>query len=115
MAGMKGSNLRDKPPVDPGLVWSRRLPLRPTALISAGKHIILGGGPDLLDPKDPLRGPEWRAGGLIYVLNRTDGAVISKTELPTPPVHEGIIALKCGIFICLKNGTVVRLDTTTAQ
>jgi len=110
MAGMKGSGLRDKPPVDPGLVWSRRLPIRPTALISAGKHIILGGGPDLLDPADPLKGPEWRAGGVIYALNRTDGSVVTKTTLPTPPVHEGVIAFESGVFACLKCGSVVRLE-----
>ena len=115
MVGMKGSGLRDKPPVDPGLIWSRRLPLRPTALISFGEHILLGGGPDLLDPKDPLRGPEWRAGGLVYVLNRKDGATVSKTKLPTPPVHEGFIALRSGLFACLKNGTVVRLNASALR
>ena len=115
MPGIKASNLRDKPPVDPGLVWSRRLPIRPTALISAGKHILLAGGPDLLDPADPLRGPEWRAGGVIYALNRTDGVVVTKTKLPSPPVHEGVIALESGIFVCLKNGSVARLQLSDIE
>ncbi|MHC4249734.1 MAG: outer membrane protein assembly factor BamB family protein [Planctomycetota bacterium] len=113
MAGMKGSGLRGNPPVDAGLVWSRRLPIRPTALISAGTHILLGGGPDLLDPEDPLRGPEWRAGGLIYALTGSNGSIVSETKLPTPPVHEGMIALKAGIFACLKNGSVARLETSS--
>jgi len=114
MAGMKGSGLRGKPPVDPGLVWSRRLPVRPTALISAGRHVLLGGGPDLLDPADPLRGPEWRAGGVLYALDRTDGTVVTKTTLPAPPVHEGVIACESGVFACLKSGAVVRLEPAGA-
>jgi hypothetical protein len=109
MPHLAGRPWRLNAPADHGLLWHRRLPLRPTALIAAGGHLLLGGGPDLLDPSDPLKGPEWRAGGLLYVLNCKDGETVRTTELTAPPVHEGILAIPAGFFACLRNGSIVRL------
>jgi hypothetical protein len=93
-------------PADHRLVWQEKYDVRPTALIAAGEHLLLGGGPDRVDPDDPLRALEWRAGGLLRILKRTDGSPMVEQELSAPPVHEGILAVPAGIFICLKDGTV---------
>jgi len=110
MPHLAGRSWRLKAPADQGMLWHKLLPLRPTALIAAGEHLFLGGGPDLLDPSDPLRGPEWRAGGLLYVLNRGDGRIVQTLEFSAPPVHEGILAIPAGIFVCLKDGSVMRVE-----
>jgi outer membrane protein assembly factor BamB len=110
MPDVKGSKLRGKPPVDHGVVWHRRIAIRPTALIAAGRHLVIGGGPDRLDPDDPLKSPEWLAGGLVCLLDRTRGETIRTIELPAPPVHEGVIAVPAGLFACLKDGSLVRIE-----
>jgi outer membrane protein assembly factor BamB len=110
MPHLAGRPWRLKAPTDQGLLWHKLLPLRPTALIAAGEHLFLAGGPDLLDPSDPLRGPEWRAGGLLYVLNRSDGKTVQTVKLTAPPVHEGILAVPAGLFACLRDGSVVRIE-----
>ena len=78
-------------------------------LIAAGDHLVLSGGLNIIDPDDPLKGPEWRAGGLLYLLNRHDGEDVRTISLPAGPVHEGLLAVPSGLFACLKNGSVVRL------
>jgi len=109
MPELAGAPLRRNAAVDHDLLWHKLFPLRPTALIAAGEHLFLGGGPDLLDPSDPLSGPEWRAGGLLYVLNRSDGKTVKTVKLVAPPVHEGILAIPAGIFACLRDGSLVRV------
>jgi hypothetical protein len=110
MPHLQGRPWRLKVPADHGLLWHKLLPLRPTALIAAGDHLFLAGGPDLLDPSDPLQGPEWRAGGLLYVLDRSDGKTVHTAKLSAPPVHEGILAVPAGLFACLRDGSVVRIE-----
>ncbi len=90
-------------------IWTRSIPLRPSAILGVGEQLLIGGGPDIFDPEDPLSSPEWQAGGLVYVINRTDGTVVKTGELSAPPVHEGLIAVPAGLFACLKDATVLRL------
>jgi outer membrane protein assembly factor BamB len=95
-------------PADYRVLWRHKLPLRPSALVAAGDHFYLGGGPDEVDPDDPLASSEWRAGGLLYVLLRSDGTTVARQELSAPPVHEGILPLPTGLFLVLRDGTVTR-------
>ena len=48
-------------------VWSKKYPLRATALVATGAAVFAAGPPDVVDPADPLgalRGPQgWRAAG----------------------------------------------------
>jgi len=90
-------------------VWKKTIPARPSAILGLGDKLLIGGGPDKLFDDDPLSGPEWRAGGLLCVMDRADGTVVETRELPSPPVHDGMIAVPAGIFACLKDGTVMRL------
>ena len=90
-------------------IWSRDLMIRPTALLATQKHLLLGGGPDTVDPDDPLKSFEWRNGGLLHVMNREDGKTVSERELTAPPVHEGLLAVPRGIYACLRDGSVMRL------
>jgi len=80
-----------------------------------GDHLLLGGGPDRTDPADPLRALEWRDGGLLHVLRRADGSTVAEQKLPAPPVHEGVVAVPSGVFVCLKDGSVVRASLDIEQ
>jgi len=107
----KGRNYRanGSVPADHRLVWKHHVPVRPSAMLVAGKQLLIGGGPDEIDPADPLSAFEWRAGGRLHTLRLADGEMLSQRELPAPPVHEGLIAVESGIFVCLKDGSVMRL------
>ncbi|MHC4281475.1 MAG: outer membrane protein assembly factor BamB family protein [Planctomycetota bacterium] len=96
-------------PADHRVIWKHNLPVRPSAILAVGDRVLVGGGPDQVDKTDPLRSFEWRAGGLLYTLNCADGKTFSEQKLSAPPVHEGLIAIKAGIFVCLKDGTVLKL------
>ncbi len=96
-------------PADHRIIWKHHLPVRPSAILAVGGKVLVGGGPDQVDKTDPLRSFEWRAGGLLHALNCADGKTLSEQKLSAPPVHEGLIAVKAGIFICLKDGTVLKL------
>lgn len=109
MPGLKGSKLRGVAPTDHGLVWHCRLPLRPSAMIATGDRLIIGGGPDTLDSEDPLKSAEWRAGGVLSLLDRSDGTVVDTRQLPAPPVHEGVLAVRSGLYVCSKDGVVSRV------
>ena len=63
-----------------------------------------------VDPDDPLKAFEWRAGGLLHILDRKDGKTVSEQKLSAPPVHEGMIAVKNGIYAALKDGSVIKLS-----
>jgi outer membrane protein assembly factor BamB len=107
----KGRNYKGNgsAPADHRLIWQQQSPVRPSAILVAGNRLWVGGGPDRLDPADPLSSAEWRAGGLLHTLNCTDGQTLAEQTLSAPPVHEGLIAVKAGIFACLKDGTVMKL------
>ena len=47
--------------------------------------------------------------GLLYTLSCAHGKAIAEQRLSAPPVHEGLIAVRAGIFACLKDGTVLKL------
>jgi len=96
-------------PGDHRLVWKCNIPVRPSAILVAGKQLLIAGGPDVVDPADPLSAFEWRAGGRLHTLNCANGEMLSHRELPAPPVHEGLIAVEAGIFVCLKDGSVMKL------
>jgi hypothetical protein len=107
----KGRNYRGNgsAPADHRIIWRHNIPVRPSAILVVGDKVLVGGGPDMIDKMDPLRSFEWRAGGLLHILSCVDGRTLSEQKLSAPPVHEGIIAVKAGIFVCLKDGTVLML------
>jgi len=96
-------------PADHRVVWQQHIPVRPSAILVVGRQLLIGGGPDVVDPADPLSAFEWRAGGRLHTLRCADGETLSQRELPAPPVHEGLIAVESGIFVCLKDGSVMKL------
>ena len=108
---MKGRNYKGNgsAPADHRVIWKHNLSVRPSAILAVGDKVLVGGGPDYIDTTDPLRCFEWRAGGLLHTLNCADGKTLSERKLSAPPVHEGLIAVKAGIFVGLKDGTVMKL------
>ena len=105
----KTGSKKKKPKADHRILWENDLKVRPSALLATKKLLFIGGGPDKVYPDDPHKSFEWRAGGLLYILDRSDGKTVSKQNLSAPPVHEGLIAVQAGVFGCLKDNTVVKL------
>jgi outer membrane protein assembly factor BamB len=107
----KGRNYKGNgsAPADHRIVWRHESGIRPSALLAIGSKLLVGGGPDHVNPTDPFSSFEWRAGGLLHTLDCTDGKHLAEQTLSAPPVHEGLIAVKAGIFACLKDGTVLKL------
>jgi len=108
---VKGRNYKGNgsAPADHRVIWQHDLPVRPSAILAVRDRVLVGGGPDQVNRADPFSSFEWRAGGLLHSLNAANGETLSEQTLPAPPVHEGLIAVKVGIFACLKGGTVLKL------
>jgi outer membrane protein assembly factor BamB len=91
-------------------VWRLDSLIRPTAILLTGNYFYVAGGPDRIDEQDPLRSVEWRDGGLVHVLDRQDGKTVAEITLSAPPVHEGLIATRNGLYVVLKDGRIQSLE-----
>ena len=70
-------------------VWHQWVALRVRAMTLAGKHLVVAGPPDVLDPKDPMGAFEGRKGGLLRVHAKEDGKMLTEQKLTAPPVSIG--------------------------
>ncbi len=95
---------RAEPPL-----WMEWVPVRVQAMVKAGDTLFVAGAPDILDPKDPYASFEGRLGGQVVAVSASDGSKLSKTELDSPPVFDGMIAADGRLFATLRDGSVVCL------
>jgi len=95
---------RKNPPV-----WHQWVSLRIRAMTLAGKHLVVAGPPDVLDPKDPMGAFEGRKGALLRVHSAAGGKMLSEQKLTAPPVFDGIIAAGGRIYMTLTDGKVICL------
>jgi len=86
-----------------------RFPIRPRAMVAAGKTLFVAGFPDRIDPEDPWATFEGRRGGVLRALSAADGENLAEYRLDGPPVFNGMAAAGGRIFISLANGNVVCL------
>jgi hypothetical protein len=85
-------------------IWTVTLPLIARAIITSGDHVILGGAPEAIDPKDPWQRFEGRGPGRILFHAKRDGSLIGACDLPSVPVHDGVSAANNTIFVSMRNG-----------
>jgi len=101
---------RAEPPL-----WMQWVPVRVRGMVKAASRLYAAGAPDVLDPQDPYAAFEGRKGARLMVLSAEHGKLESQqTELPAPPVFDGMIAAGGRLLVSLENGTLVALGTGRA-
>ncbi len=111
--------------------WHRDAPLYPNAMLLTDKTFWLAGpqrfdedaatqllsttptdryslAPVLQDALDTFEG---RKGGVLYAVDKEDGTQLAEIKLPSSPVFDGLIAAGGKLFVSLKNGSVICLDS----
>ena len=88
-------------------IWERYVPMRPAAIVRAGKTLFVAGTPDVVDPKDPTAAWEGRDGGLLVAYSADDGRQLASYTLPVPPVWDGLAVADGKLLISLVDGSVL--------
>jgi outer membrane protein assembly factor BamB len=86
--------------------WMERVPVRIRAMALAQGSLVVAGPPDVVDPKDPLGAFEGRKGGRLIVADAVSGTKRMETELPSPPVFNGIALARGCVFLATEDGAV---------
>ena len=94
-------------------LWSKRVPIRGTAMALAGDTLFVAGTPDVLDPADSLAPFEGRQGGLLWAVSSETGERLAEYKLESPPIFDGLIAAGQRILISTLDGRVVCMKPRT--
>jgi outer membrane protein assembly factor BamB len=87
--------------------WSKRLPLRPKAMVVAGDLLFVAGPPDPAAPEQALAALEGKRGARLWVVQAGEGTTLAKYDLDSPPVYDGMAAAAGRLFVSTKNGRVL--------
>ena len=101
---------RAEPPL-----WMQWLPVRVRAMVKAGDTLFVAGAPDEFDPKDPYAAFEARKGARLVAVSAKNGEKLFDAQLQSPPVFDGLIAARSRLFVSLRDGTVVCLDSAARE
>jgi len=69
-------------------------------------QLCVAGPPDVVDPDDPLGAFEGRKGGVLRIVDKTDGQTVAEHTLPMPPVFNGAAAANGRLLLALEDGSV---------
>jgi outer membrane protein assembly factor BamB len=86
--------------------WAQRVPIRGRGMAALQRQLCVAGPPDVVDPEDPLAAFEGRAGGVLRVVDKTDGQTVSEHRLSSPPVFNGIAVAGGRLLLTLEDGSV---------
>lgn len=95
---------RAEPPL-----WATWVDLRVRAMVKAGDKLIAAGPPDVLDDKDPYAAFEGRKGAKLVALSAKDGKPLTTRLLDSPPVFDGMIAVRGRVLVSLEDGSLMCL------
>ncbi len=70
-------------------------------------HVCLAGPPDIVDRKDPLGAFKGRKGGVLRIVDKSNGEMVGEHPLPSPPVFHGAAAAEGQLVLALRDGSVV--------
>ena len=90
--------------------WSRRIPVRPTAMVIAGQTLVVAGHPDEIYPDDPWAAYEHRRGGKLLVFSATDGTTLTEHSLGSTPVLDGMAVAGGRLYVSTVDGKVTCLS-----
>ncbi len=91
----------------PGFKWLVDLPMRPRAIIRAGKLLLLGGMPRADEPEQLAEAYRGRKGGLLWVVSPADGTRLAEYKLRSAPVWDGMAAAEQRLYISSIDGAVL--------
>jgi outer membrane protein assembly factor BamB len=87
--------------------WSRKVGIRPVAMVLAGDVLFAAGFTDKIDKDDPWAAFEGRKGGKLLALSAADGKPLAKYDLDAPPVYDGMSAAVGRLYISTMDGNVL--------
>ncbi|GAF88138.1 unnamed protein product, partial [marine sediment metagenome] len=93
---------RKNPPL-----WHQWIPLRVRAMVAADNVLFIAGPPDVLEPGDPMASFDGRKGGELWAVSKHTGENISKDQLDSPPVFDGMSAAAGGLYVSTIDGKVI--------
>jgi outer membrane protein assembly factor BamB len=92
--------------------WINVLPVRIRAMVRTGNALFVAGPPDVCEADDPAAALEGRAGAVLMAFDPADGSEQFQCKLDAPPVFDGMAAARGGLYISLRDGTVMCLKET---
>jgi hypothetical protein len=87
--------------------WTQKLPILVRALVLAQNTLFLAGPPDILATDDSATALEGKKGGLLYAFSAADGNKLAQYELDSPPVFDGMAAVKGHLYLATTDGKVL--------
>jgi outer membrane protein assembly factor BamB len=90
--------------------WTQKIPAAARAMLHAGRVVIVGGSLDAVDKEDPWKLIEGRGRGLLVVVSATDGELVAKFPLESPPVLDGMSAAGGRLFVASQAGELICLE-----
>jgi outer membrane protein assembly factor BamB len=90
-------------------VWKNDLPVRATALLKSGDHLVLGVMPVEVPQGDPHAAYEGRLGGSVWVCSQADGSKVAEYRLDAPVTWDGMAAAGEKLFLSTSDGSVLCL------
>jgi hypothetical protein len=106
--------------------WSREMSLLGRAVVLAGDKLVVAGPPDVVDTEQTFQrygDPEAQKqlarqsaamrdelGALLEVVSTEDGRTLSRLDLASQPVFDGMIAAGGSVYLATMDGRVVCLQ-----
>jgi outer membrane protein assembly factor BamB len=88
-------------------VWEKQIPIYPAAAAITGSHYLVAASPDVLDEKDPMINYERRGKGVLYLIDKTDGRIAKKIDLPSAVKINGIAVSSKGVYLATTRGQLL--------
>jgi hypothetical protein len=87
--------------------WTQTIPFWARAMVLAGQTLVLAGPPDILESNRPTGGFEGKEGGMLWVLNPSDGEKRAGYTLEAPPVLDGMAVAGGRLYIACEDGSIL--------
>jgi len=88
--------------------WKTWISIRVRAMVRTGNSLFVAGPPDVLLEGYPLAAFQGRAGGKLLTVDPQTGTVQNEFDLDSPPVFDGLIAAQGHLYMCTRDGAVIR-------
>ena len=105
--GSQGYTLYAKPIKKGERIWERRISIRGKALALSSHALCVAGPPDVIPEDDPLAAFEGRLGGVLHMINKSDGSTVAEYQLDSPPIFNGAAIAGNRLFLSLEDGSVI--------
>jgi len=111
-------------------LWrNQKVPILVRAMVLANDKLVVAGPPDYgkfdtseayerhgeasfqQDMREQKEAWDGRRGGLLWVIDTEGPVALSASELPSPPVFDGMAVTSAGVYICTMDGHVLFLSS----